>query len=90
MGHYYRIMYHIFKFIALSCPENKLFYAHLVRAQLSSQQLLLLFYNGMSSYGEGFKKYIEEFALLKHMPKEMIRDKGLLGYYSPQAYGEKK
>lgn len=89
LGHYYRTMYHVFKFIALSCPEDKTFYAHLVRAQLSSQQLLLLFYNGMSIWGEGFNEYVAEFSLLKHLPKELIRDQALIAFYPPKAYGSK-
>ena len=44
----------------------------LVRAQLSAYELALLFYNGLSKYGEGFKPWIEEFGLLEHLDKDHL------------------
>lgn len=48
LSYYFRNLYHIFKFIHLSTdiePERKQFYASLVRAQLSPDELFLVFYN---------------------------------------------
>ena len=87
LGHYYRTMYNIFKFIDRPEVENGEFYARLVRAQLSSQQLLLLFYNCLVEVGDGFKPFVEKYALLKHIPEELVADKALLSLYSPTAYG---
>jgi len=93
LGHYFRTLYHIFKFIDLSKVENKQFYAHLVRAQLSSQQLTLLFYNCFMDGGKGFKQYVEKYNLLKHLPDDEIPDprpgeKPLYEYYSNSAYND--
>jgi Putative phage abortive infection protein len=95
LGHYYRTLFHIFKFIHLSKIEDKKFYANLVRAQLSSQQVLLLFYNGFSDEGNGFKEYVETYALLKHrpnygIPKPLKGEKSLLSHYKESAYGNPK
>jgi hypothetical protein len=49
-SHYYRNIYHIFKFIyTSSLVENhkKQFYASLIRAQLSSDELSLIYYNSI-------------------------------------------
>lgn len=50
LSHYYRNVYHIFKFIFttdLIGKDKKQFYATLMRAQLSSDELLLIAYNSM-------------------------------------------
>lgn len=96
LGHYYRTLFHIFKFIDRSNVEDKEFYAHLVRAQLSDQQVLLLFYNCFSDEGKGFKELVENYGLLKHIPDNSLPDdKGgksslLRTYYKDSAYGKKK
>ncbi len=67
LGHYFRNLYHIIKFIDRSEIMNKQQYASIVRAQLSSHELLLLFYNGLSKYGKKFKPLIERYRLLKNL-----------------------
>jgi len=50
LGHYFRSLYHIFKFIYFSDflkKDEKKFYASLVRAQLSSDEQYLILYNSM-------------------------------------------
>ncbi|MBK8344630.1 MAG: hypothetical protein IPL12_15845 [Bacteroidetes bacterium] len=43
MGHYFRNLYHIIKYIDNSNIENKRTYTNFVRAQLSSHELALIF-----------------------------------------------
>ena len=76
LGHYFRTLYNIIKFIKQSDVKNKSFYTNLVRAQLSNQELIILYFNCLSEYGsEKFKPLIEEFSLLKNMPIEQLIDK---------------
>jgi len=73
VGHYFRNLYHIVKFVDQSSVDDKRFYTNLVRAQLSSHELLLLFYNCLTALGEEkFKPLVERYELLKHMPKEKL------------------
>ncbi len=75
LGHYFCTLYNIIKFVRNSNVQDKSFYTNLVRAQLSSQELLLLFYNALSDLGsEKFKPLIEEFALLKTVPQNLLLD----------------
>lgn len=64
VGHYFRNMYRILKFIdqteELSKDEKKN-YIGILRAQLSTGELLLIFYNALSDRGEKFKKLILEY-----------------------------
>ncbi|MHA6160304.1 putative phage abortive infection protein [Pseudomonas sichuanensis] len=49
-------------------------YANMLRAQLSSSELRVIFLNCISSKGEGLKYYVERFSLLKHMDIELFRN----------------
>ncbi|RJE71495.1 putative phage abortive infection protein [Reichenbachiella sp. MSK19-1] len=87
LGHYFRNLYHIIKFIDQSDIENKKRYTNFVRAQLSSGELAIIFYNCLSDYGnKKFKPLIERYSLLKN------RDQGLLlnvdheGEYEKEAF----
>ena len=88
LGHYFRNLYHIFKFIKTSKIGNKLRYTSLVRAQLSNDELVMLFYNSISENGlEKFKPLIEEYHLLKNLnPKTLINKDLHLKYYKESAF----
>ena len=90
IGHYFRSLYNIVKFVDNSNEEYKKLYTNLVRAQLSSFELALLFYNVLSEVGrDKFKPYIEKYSLLKTLPKkELLNPSDHLLYYKKIAYGE--
>ncbi len=72
LGHYFRNMYNIVKFVKNNPEKDKKLYTNLLRAQLSAPELALLFYNCLSNNGrEKFKPLIEEFALLKNLPADI-------------------
>lgn len=65
-------------------------YTSIVRAQLSDYELLLLFYNCLSSNGKDkFKPLVEEYAHLKNLPKHDIRREEWLTLYLDSAYVNK-
>lgn len=68
LGHYFRNLYHIFKFIENSSLENKKEYAQIVAAQMSYLEQHFLFLNCLIPEGEGFKKYVVDFDLLQELP----------------------
>ncbi|WP_366184583.1 putative phage abortive infection protein [Flavobacterium ovatum] len=74
LGHYFRNLYHIFKFINNSNEPNKLIYSSLLRAQMSNDELFMLFYNCLSSLGnQKFKPLVEDFHLLQNLnPDDLI------------------
>ena len=66
-------------------------YTSIVRAQLSDYELLLLFYNCLSEYGnEKFKPLIEEYSLLKNLPTKEIKLQKMLELYKSSAYNKNK
>lgn len=89
IGHYFRSLYNIAKFIHTSDIEDKRLYSNLLRAQLSVNEMALIFYNCLSDLGcEKFKPLIEEYALLKGIPlKLLINGLEHRKHYDKSAYG---
>jgi hypothetical protein len=73
MGHFFRNMYNLLSFIDNSDLALPYFYANLVRAQLSTFELLLLFYHCLSDKaGEGFKLLVEKYGMLKDVARDRL------------------
>jgi uncharacterized protein YjbI with pentapeptide repeats len=68
LGHYFRNLYNLIKFIDKSKIQDKTFYTNLVRAQLSNSELTLLFYNCFSDIGnKKFKPLVLKYNILKSL-----------------------
>jgi hypothetical protein len=92
IGHYFRTLYHIVRFVDQSpmTDEEKHNYEKFLRAQLSSSELLLLFYNGLSKYGwKKFKPLIEKYALLEQVPEPLLLDSNNWNLYEPTAFQDR-
>ena len=74
VGHYFRTFCNIVKFIDTSDISDKKTYMNILRAQLSSSELTLLFYNCLSDYGsEKLKPLVEKYELMENMaPSTLI------------------
>lgn len=89
LSHYFRTIYHIFKFIDDSKIENKKRYASIARAQLSSYEQILLFYNCLHKNGrEKFKPLIQKYAIFKNIDESLILNSEHLEEYLPSARGK--
>jgi hypothetical protein len=88
VGHYFRSLYNLIKFVHRSDEADKRFYTSLVRAQLSTYELTMIFYNCISHKGrEHFKPLVNEYGLLKSMPPALIVDRDLLmTHYEARAF----
>lgn len=88
MSHYFRTIYHIIKFIDKSEIENKKQYISIARAQLSSYEQILIFYNCLHENGnEKFKPLIEKYALFKNIDGSLVINQDHLKEYKNSAYG---
>lgn len=85
LGHYYRFLYRFVLFTDREFAQDD-FYMGLLRAQLSDQELLMLFYNSQSPQGEAFKALIEKWALLDNMPRIRLLEQSHAGLLLPSAY----
>lgn len=87
LGHYYRNLYHIFKYIDKSEIKDKRKYTSIVRAQLSAYELILIFYNCLSENGEEkFKPLAERYGLFKNMDIDSLFDPNHMKDYDKTAF----
>ncbi|EPH0778769.1 putative phage abortive infection protein [Pseudomonas aeruginosa] len=90
LGHYFRFLYNIFRFIKYSGFSDGP-YSRLIRAQLSDQELLVIFYNCIASiHGDNFKSIAEEFSLFDNMPRELLISQTHLSHIAPSAFNREK
>ena len=87
LGHYYRTMYNIYKFIDNSDISNKEFYTKIVRAQTSDFEVKLLALNCATDRGEKFINYINAYGLLKFLDAtEFKNHEHVLAVYDGSAF----
>jgi hypothetical protein len=88
VSHYFRTLYHIIKFIDKSDVENKKQYTAIVRAQLSSYEQILIFYNCLHSNGrDKFKPLIERYSMFKTLDESLLFNEEHLEEYYQSAFG---
>lgn len=88
LGHYFRTVYNIVKFVDKSKIGEKKFYTNILRAQLSDAEVALLFHNGLSPYGsEKFKPLMERYGLLKNVTDQDLLDVSLKKEYATSVFG---
>lgn len=87
---YFRYVCQIMKFVDDSqflTDAEKYNYSSIFRSQLSSHELLLLFYFGITNEGKKeFKAFVEKYALMQNIRKDLLMGESHNGYYSPEAY----
>ena len=92
IGNYFRHLYNVVKFVDESdFPKgikNKKAYTNFIRAQLSSNELGVLFYNCRSERGAKFKVLVERYALFEDMPSDVSSQPTHRDAYDKSAYGE--
>lgn len=78
IGHYFRNIYHILKFIKKTSEKNEIeldskFYTNILRAQLSNSELALLFLNALSKYGKKeLLPLLIEYEFMEPLPMSII------------------
>jgi len=78
LSHYFRNLYNVVKLIDRSdiSNEDKRMYMNTLKAQLSTYELALLFYNCLSSYGsKRFKPLVEKYNPVNNLPVSELADK---------------
>jgi hypothetical protein len=88
LGSYFRSLHHIIQFIDNSDASDKKIYTDFIRAQLSSYELVFIFYYGLSDFGNStFKPLIEKYNLFAYLPKDKLMNPvDRTDFYSDRAY----
>jgi hypothetical protein len=91
LAHYFRLFYHIVKFISESPVQPKKIYVRLVRATLSNSEMVLIALDCM--YGGGklkLRPLIEEYELLHNISQPAIDRWRMSDFLGPQAFGDRR
>lgn len=72
LGHYFRFLYNILRFLSEATIEDKTLYTRLIRAQLSNVELEILYYNALSTEGKNLIQYMQKFKLMDNLPPERL------------------
>ncbi|QEG39384.1 putative phage abortive infection protein [Roseimaritima ulvae] len=89
LGHYFRNLYTIVKYADKHGGVNSQDYINILRAQLSSFELALLFYN--CTCGQGISRFlplVEKYAFFEHMQIELLFDSDHLEWIDHTAFEE--
>ncbi|UII22699.1 putative phage abortive infection protein [Fulvivirga ligni] len=71
LSHYFKAFYRLVKIIESNkvlSDNEKIFYAKILRSQLTDYEQLILYYNSHSIYGTKARSLILQYNLLKHVP----------------------
>lgn len=91
LGHYFRIFYHIVRFIDESEIKNKLTYIRLLRATLSNAEIVLIGLNCIHGGGqEKLKPLVERYALLHNISSQFAEKWQLTTEFDASAFGDRK
>ena len=90
LDHYFRHLYRIFKYVDTSdsiSEDERYEYACIVRSQLSDYELVMLFYNCLTSNGRAkFKPLIEKYSIFNNLREDLLAKKEHKKEYSEKAY----
>jgi hypothetical protein len=87
LGPYFRVLHNVLRYVHESQLDDKKVFANIVRAQLSSFEVALLFYNSLSPHGKGIRTYIDCYKLLKHLPDSRLIEPSHAAWITPRARG---
>lgn len=90
MGHYFRLFYHILKFVDEANVEDKKKYARFLRALLSRSEILLIALNCAHGGGkEKLKPLVEKYAMLHNISASEAKRLHLLSEFPQAAFGDR-
>lgn len=88
--HYFRHLYHIYRFVDTSDlieDSERYNYACIIRSQLSDYELVMMFYNCLTSNGRAkFKPLIEKYSVFNNIRFELLAKANDKEEYAQEAY----
>jgi hypothetical protein len=72
LGHYFRLLYNIIRFIDSSCYKENKIYIRLLRAQISDYELVIIFYNTCVPMGANLRHYAEKYSLFDNLDESLL------------------
>lgn len=85
---YFRSLYSVFRFIENSNYKGDAQFGVVLRSLLSDYELVLLFYNSLSTRGLKFRRFIYEHALFDNLDPSLLLDPDHALYLDIEAFGQ--
>jgi hypothetical protein len=90
LAHYFRLVYHILKYVKNTADIDKMLYVRLLRATLSNAEIVLIALNCMYGGGkEKLKPLVEEFSLLHNISASDAKSRRIINAFDPSAFGDR-
>jgi hypothetical protein len=90
LAHYFRLIYHILKYIKQTDNIDKMLYVRLLRATLSNAELVLIALNCMYGGGKAkLKPLVEEFSLLHNISTGDAKSRRIIAAFEHSAFGDR-
>ena len=89
LAHYFRLFYHILRFVDESPIKNKMLYVRLLRATLSDAEIVLIALNCMHGGGAKLKPLVEKYAILHNVSLSSARTWHIIGPFDGGAFGDR-
>ncbi len=90
LANYFRFSFNIISFVHfdenLSVKEKRK-YINIIQAQMSSDELSLLFFNGIGRHGDKYFDFIEEYNLLQNIDTNVMEDLEIYSKFYPKSVG---
>lgn len=90
LSHYFRWLYNILNFIESKDDIDKDFYVKLIFAQLSNQELFLIFYSALTPRGFNFQKFIIKYQMMSNFESSELLDESHSKFMSEANFWNKK
>jgi hypothetical protein len=87
VGHYFRCLHELLSLVRSGDPQQQIRLSRVVKSQLSSNELLLLFYHCLSQWGwTQLKPLVERFGILEHVPRPALHQAHHMQGYALSAF----
>jgi hypothetical protein len=85
-GHYFHTLYRVLKYVHEHKDMDRRWYAKTLRSQLPTDEVVLLFWYGLSPGGGKLKLLIEEYGMLEDIEDRHLFDSRARGQYKQSAF----
>jgi hypothetical protein len=89
LAHYFRLFYHILRFIDTSLVEEKMLYVRLLRATLSDAEIVLIGLNCMYGGGSKLKPLVERYRILHNISATSANAWRMCDAFDHTAFGDR-
>ena len=91
LGHYFRTLYHLLRFVDSGSVSDKHFYTRLIRASISEPEIEMIALNCLHGGGrEKLKPFIEKYSMLHNISLTAAKKLQIISQFHRDAFGDRE